>query len=94
MNIIKNDFVVLEVTDNDNNDNDNNDNDNQEIILDDIRLDSPEKVNKTTNTPAINWEEERQKIKKEEEYRFRLFLGSNVFCFLSGMFVHYYLFDQ
>ena len=89
MNIINNDFVVLEVTDD--NDNDNGNDNDKEIIMDDIRLDSPEKEDKTTNTPAINWEEETQKIKKEEEYRFRLFLGSNVFCFLSGMFVCYFI---
>ena len=82
MNIINNDFVVLEVTDNDNDD---------EIIMDDTRLDSPEKEDKTTNTDIIHIVEESQKIKKEEEYSLRLFLGSNVFCFLSGMFVCYFI---
>jgi len=87
MNIINNDFVVLEVTDNDN----DNDDDDEEMIMDDTRLDSLEKEDKTTNTDIIHIVEESQKIKKEEEYSLRLFLGSNVFCFLSGMFVCYFI---
>ena len=59
--------------------------------MDNIRLDRHEKEDKTTNTDIIHIVEETQKIKKEEEYRLRLFLGSNVFCFLSGMFVCYFI---
>jgi hypothetical protein len=60
--------------------------------LDDVVLYSPEKVNQV-NITSMTKDEERLKLQQYEHYRFRLFLGSNIFCFLSGMYLHY-LFNQ
>jgi hypothetical protein len=44
---------------------------------------------------TMNQCEERLKLELQqyEHYRFRLFLGSNIFCFLSGMYLHYLIND-
>jgi len=99
-----NDFVVLDVSDeNQNNDNDNdNDIEMDNIRMDNIRINNirmepirmepirmePIKpVDKQTNTYYRN--DGRQKIKEDEQYGLKLYIGSNIMCFLCGMYAHF-----
>ena len=82
---MNNDFVVLDVSDEDQ----NNDNDIEmdNIRMEPIRMEPIRSVDNQTNTRENNGG--RQKIKEDEQYGLKLFVGSNIMCFLCGMYAHF-----